>query len=117
MDGRIQLPVVEFVRDHFGAPYVDMITEAGPVGVLALRPHSNVARAIFQRVEISIQAHGSTQLAVVAHHNCAGNPVSAREQAAQLVVCLKLLKRRYPQMERIGLWVDANWTVQAVSNA
>lgn len=112
MDGRIQVPVVEFVQAHFGAPYVDMITEAGPAGILARRPHSNEARSIFHRVDISIQAHGSRQIAVVAHHDCAGNPVPPGEQAAHLAACLKLLGRKYPRMERIGLWVDEKWSVQ-----
>lgn len=114
MDGRIQLPVIQYVQKYFKATYVDMITEASPVGVLALRPRSRRAGEIFRRVEISVRAHGSTQLAIVAHHDCAGNPVAGVVQKAHLEICMALLSERYPAMERIGLWVDADWKVQSV---
>jgi len=35
MDGRCQLPVIEWMKKRYGVEYVDMITEPGPDGVLA----------------------------------------------------------------------------------
>ncbi|MAU93791.1 MAG: hypothetical protein CMJ93_06235, partial [Planctomycetes bacterium] len=34
IDGRFQVSVNEFVRQHFDVSFVDTITEAGPVGIL-----------------------------------------------------------------------------------
>ena len=112
IDGRIQLPVIAFLQNRFGVAYVDVVTEAGPVAVLALRPESGDAKSIFRRVEISIQAHLSKGIAIVAHHDCAGNPIPDSEQRQQLQTCLELLSKRYPQLEVVGLWLDEYWKVQ-----
>ena len=40
MDGRTQLPVIEFLKDKFGVEFVDTITEPGPVRILADQPDS-----------------------------------------------------------------------------
>jgi len=32
MDGRVQLPVINYLKERFSANYVDMITEPGPNG-------------------------------------------------------------------------------------
>jgi hypothetical protein len=35
IDGRVQLPVIEFLKNRFGVDFVDCITEAAPVRILA----------------------------------------------------------------------------------
>jgi hypothetical protein len=35
MDGRVQLPVIEWLKKEYEADYVDMITEPGPNKILA----------------------------------------------------------------------------------
>ncbi len=35
MDGRIQIPVIDYVKKRFHVRYVDMITEPGPVRILS----------------------------------------------------------------------------------
>jgi hypothetical protein len=35
MDGRTQIPVTDYVRKKYKVEYVDMITEPGPIKVLA----------------------------------------------------------------------------------
>ena len=112
MDGRVQLPVNTYLKNRFGVEYVDVITEAGPVGVLAANPESVVAQSIFKRVQISINAHASAGIAITAHHDCAGNPISDSQQKPQLQICHRILKERYPNIEVVGLWIDSNWTIQ-----
>jgi len=34
MHGRVLLPVIEFLKNHFSIDFVDMVTEAGPVKIL-----------------------------------------------------------------------------------
>jgi hypothetical protein len=117
IDGRVQLPVIAYLQNRFGVKYVDVVTEAGPVGILSQRTESSDAKSIFRRVEVSILAHFSQVMAVVAHHDCAGNPVSDSEQKQQLRICLEILSQRYPRMEVVGLWLDQNWAVHASSLA
>lgn len=117
MDGRTQLPVNEFLRDKRGVDCVDTITEAGPVKVLAEQPDSEVARAIFRRVDISVKKHGSKCVGIVAHHDCAGNPADEGTQREQLDLAVRFIAAHYPAVRVLGLWVDSEWTVTQVCEA
>ena len=111
IDGRTQRPVSDYLMRRFGAKYVDTVTEAGPVRHLASEPASETTRSIFSRVDISVEKHGSSGIALVAHHDCAGNPVTEERQKAQLATAVDLLRKQYPGTEVIGLWVGSNWQV------
>ena len=82
MDGRAQIPVIEFLQQRFGVDYVDSITEPGPNKILAEQTDSQRLDSIFQRLQISLRHHHSVGLAVVGHADCAGNPATEQEQAA-----------------------------------
>jgi carbonic anhydrase len=114
MDGRVQLPVFTYLQKRFDARFVDTVTEAGPVQYLSARPDSNAARSMFRRIDVSIETHGSTRIAVAAHHDCAGNPVADAAQKRQLAAAASTLARRYPRCEVIGLWVDADWAIEEI---
>ncbi len=114
MDGRVQLPVIEFLRRRFDAQYVDMITEPGPNLILAAGGDAGRVQSIFARCDISVEKHGSLGIAVAGHHDCAGNPAGTREQLRHIEEAVKILKRRYPHVEVIGLWLDENFNVHEV---
>jgi hypothetical protein len=111
IDGRIQLPVIAYLQNRFGVDYVDNVTEAGPVGILSGSYESTDAVSIFKRIEVSVQAHASLGIAIVAHHDCAGNSISDSEQIQQIYKCLKILSNQFSQLEVIGLWLDESWKV------
>jgi hypothetical protein len=117
MDGRIQLPVIQYLQNRFSSENIDNITEAGPVGILVQENHSQEFKAILRRVRISIRAHGSDQLAIVAHHDCAGNPLPDAEQVQQVQEALSVLEQQYPAMEIIGLWLDENCEIHEIEIA
>jgi hypothetical protein len=112
IDGRIQLPVIDYLQNRFGVDYVDNVTEAGPVGILARDYESKDAVSIYKRIEISIEAHASIGIAIIAHHDCAGNSIPDSEQIQQIYKCLKILSKRFSQIEIVGLWLDKDWTIQ-----
>lgn len=112
MDGRVQLPVIGFLRERLGARYVDVVTEPGPSRILALHDDVRLVGSILRRVDISVERHGSGAIAVVAHHDCAGNPVGDEEQIDHLQEAVRLVSSRYPELEVIGLWVDDEWHVE-----
>ena len=114
MDGRTQLPVNEFLREKYSVDYVDTITEAGPVRILAEDKESSLAKSITQRVDISVNKHNSSLIAVVAHFDCAGNPLGKDEQLVQLKDAIEWLKEKYPSTNILGLWVDPEWKVHHV---
>ncbi|MDI6451057.1 carbonic anhydrase [Anaerobaca lacustris] len=114
MDGRTQLPVNEYLRHQLGVTYVDTVTEPGPVRILADEPDSESARAILRRVDISTSKHDSHCVAIVAHEDCAGDPVCEEIQREQLDRAVRFVAARYPSVRVLGLWVDAHGTVSQI---
>jgi len=111
MDGRTQLPVINYLKWRFEADYVDAITEPGPVRILADDAGCPAAQSIFDRVDISVAKHESRGIAVVAHHDCAGNPLDKPDQLEQLRRAIDVITSMYPDLPVIGLWVDDAWHV------
>ena len=111
MDGRTQLPAIDFLQKRFGVDFVDTISEPGPNGILALGQDATVIDSIFSRVDISVGKHGSKAIAIVGHHDCGGNPGPKEKQLADLEKAYKLVKARYPSIEVIKLWIDESWEV------
>lgn len=117
MDGRLQLPVISYLQERFGIQYIDMITEPGPVAILSENPGSDAAKSIFRRIAISIDKHNSVGIAVVVHHDCAGNPVSEKVQREQLRKSMDAIGEVYPDMKIIGLWSDETWSITEIESA
>jgi carbonic anhydrase len=113
MDGRVQEPVAKWMRETFQAEYVDTITEPGPDAILVDGP-DEIISAIRRRVDISVKAHGSSVVAIVAHHDCAGNPVSHHEHLAQLNKAVRRLEMWEIGARLLTLWVDDKWQVQKI---
>jgi len=122
MDGRVQLPVIDFLKSRFNADYVDTVTEPGPNLILAKQADSTLAESILHRVSISVERHDSVGIAIVAHHDCAGNRAAKEDQIAHLRAAIQVAREwrfrptRAPRqtaqnLEIIGLWVDENWEV------
>ena len=114
MDGRTQLPVNEYLRDLLNTDYVDTITEPGPVRILAEQQDSSLAKSILDRIDISVGKHKSKTIAIVAHYDCAGNPLDKDKQLEQLTKAVKWLSEKYPEVKVLGLWVDSDWTVTQI---
>jgi len=114
MDGRVQVPANEWIRAKFSVDYVDTITEPGPNKMLAENKDSAAIDSIKQRVAISVNKHGSKYIAVLGHHDCAGNPVDKESQLAHIRLGVKTVNSWGFPVETIGLWVDDNWQVSEV---
>ncbi len=117
MDGRTQAPARRFLRDRFDVDFVDSITEAGPIRILAEGFPASTVEAIRERLRISIEDHGSQAVAVVAHEDCAGNPIDREVQMVQLARSLRRLNEWFPDVEVIGLWmapVDGVWVPEEI---
>ena len=114
MDGRVQLPVNEWMRRQYGVTYVDTITEPGPIKILAEKQPDSAVESIKQRTDISVHKHGSSVIAVVAHYDCAGNPVDKATQMGQLDLSTAQVKAWGYDVPIIGLWVDEQWVAHLV---
>ncbi len=116
MDGRIQLAVIHYLMDYFQVEYVDSITEPGPVLAFDEPVNAPLVKSILRRLDISIEKHNSVGLAIVAHYDCAGNPQSKEVQLDQLSRTIDYIKKHYPDLKIVGLWVDEIWQVHKVFN-
>ncbi len=112
MDGRPQRKVADYLTNSFGVRSLDTITTAGMVRHLA--DDTDQTATVLSNLAISIDTHGSRHIAVVAHHDCAGNPVSDRAQREQVAAAVTRLAGQHPDAEVVGLWLDEHWIVERV---
>ena len=116
MDGRVQRPVIDYLSELFCVEHVDVVTEAGPVAVLASDPESDRSKSIYQRIDVSVSVHGSKGIGIIAHHDCAGNPKRKGGQMEDIQESVSVLQSRYPDLPVFALWVDENWSVAEVTD-
>ena len=113
MDGRTQRPVADWMLKQFGVDFVDTITEPGADKALTAGPDWQV-ESIKARVLISVNGHGSRAIAVVSHHDCAGNPVSKEEHLEMTKQAVEVLASWDLPVHIIGIWVGEDWEVEVV---
>jgi len=114
IDGRVQRPVIEWMVQRLWTPYVDMITEPGADKVLAEGSESQ-RQAVRQKVEVSVSKHGSRVVAVVGHHDCAGNPVSREEHWQHIRAAVDVIRGWDLGVSVVGIWVNEFWMIEVVS--
>jgi carbonic anhydrase len=113
MDGRVQEPVIKFLKETYKVDFVDMITEPGIDRVL-VEGDEKILEKIKNKIEISIKKHGSKVVAIVGHTDCAGNSVERKEHLRQIRKGKEILKSMNIKAEILGLWVNENWEVEVV---
>ena len=84
MDGRIQEPLIKYIKEIYKVKYVDAITEPGPNKILASEGADPLVESIINRINISVNKHGSELIFVSGHADCAGNPVRKNIQLEQV---------------------------------
>lgn len=114
LDGRIQEPIIQFLKSTYKIKYVDTITEPGPINILAKHDNKDVIESILTGINISIEKHDSGLIAVSGHYDCIGNPVHEKTQKEQIKKSRNFLKSIYRDIKIIGLWIDNNWSVHII---
>jgi hypothetical protein len=114
MDGRVQLPIINFIQQNYGYKYVDCITEPGPNKILAEGAENPLTESILNRLSISVNKHKGDLIFVSGHYDCAGNPTEKETQLAQIEKSVVFLKGHYPDVEIVKLWIDENWKVSVL---
>lgn len=115
MDGRVQIPVIEYMKTTYDVEYIDMITEPGPIKTLSKNRDRIIVESIKTRVEMSVMKHNSKLIAIVGHNDCAGNPVDKGTQLNQIQSAIKIVESWNFKAKIIGLWIDENWEVFKVA--
>jgi len=112
MDGRPQRRVADYLITSFGVRYLDTVTTAGMVRHLA--DETEQTSAILTNLDHSVRRHESRHIAVVAHYDCLGNPVTEKVQRQQVSLAVERVSSIYSGPEVVGLWVDGHGIISRV---
>ncbi len=110
IDGRVQLPVISWIKQNYDIDYVDMITEPG---IDKLLIEKEIAH-ILEKVNISINNHESSHIFITGHFDCAGNPVDSNKHKNFVSLAVDEMKKRYPTLNIVGVWVNETWEVEKI---
>lgn len=116
MDGRTQEQVNKYLREEFNVLYVDTITLAGPVKILAKNEQKSLVENVLFRTNISIDVHGSNVIAVCGHYDCAGIREPDENQIMYIKQSMKRLQELYPNVTVLGLWLDHEFKVHKIND-
>jgi len=110
IDGRTQIPVIEYMKTTYNVDYVDMIT-AGGVNKILAEGNTTAQESIKNGLEISVKTNGSKLVAVVGHFDCRGNLEAKEDQLKHIRQALEVVASWEFNVTLIGLWVDSDWKV------
>ena len=111
MDGRIQIPISNWIKENYSVDYVDTITEPGVDKKVA---ENTDLESIKTKVGISISAHKSGLIIVSGHYDCAGNPVSQEEHISHIKKGVDVIRSWNLGVEVVGVWIDGSWNVKPI---
>ena len=114
MDGRVQLPVNDWLKKRYNLDFIDTITEPGPELVLAESSDNSTIQSIKKKIEISVSRHKSNLVAIVGHMDCAGNPADSRTKQEQIMKTISTVQAWKYDVQVIGLFVDNDWEVRQI---
>ncbi len=112
MDGRIQIPISQWIKENYSVDYVDTITEPGVDKVIA---GSSDLESIKTKIGISINAHKSKLIVVSGHYDCAANPVSDNEHIDLIKKDIEIISSWNLGVDIVGIWIDDSWKVNLVT--
>ncbi|MCG3779239.1 MAG: hypothetical protein MT334_00645 [Candidatus Nitrosopumilus limneticus] len=105
MDGRIQLPMINWIKKKYSVDFVDIITAPGIDKVIS---DGNI-ESIKNSVMISISNHKSSHIIISGHFGCAGNPVSKEEHFTHIKKSVEIVNSWNLDADVIGIWIDENF--------
>lgn len=114
IDGRTQQVVINYMKQNFEVDGVDMVNFPGVDGIFANGEYSKELALIKRATSISIERHGSKVIAVVGHHDCAGNPGDNEHHYAHIRKAVQEVHSWKFPVQVIGLYVDDEWKIEQV---
>lgn len=103
LDGRVQLPIIHWLKEKYNINYVDTITDYGIVKLFSdeIKEHE-----IKTNVLLSLNTHASKLIMVTGHHGCLGNNVSKEKQVAQIKNAVQIIESWNTSAKVIGVWIN-----------
>lgn len=116
IDGRVQRPVVDYLRKTYGFDYVDLITIPGPEHSLTHPVSLGGAEYVKLNGMFSIENHKASLVALAAHDDCAGNSAPREVRDRELEAAVKSVSAWTNGVPVVGVWVDKSGNVREVVN-
>ena len=113
MDGRVQEPVINWMKVRYGLDYVDMITEPGPIKLIA-EQDPDALESILDRLEISIGKHNSNRGRRGRSSRLRRKSCLAEEQEEQIAFSVNYLRSLDLGVKVVGLYITDTWLVNVV---
>ena len=102
IDGRVQLPMISWIKDRYSVDFVDTITAPGIDKVIF---DGNV-ESIKKSIMISISNHKSSHVVISGHFGCAGNPVSDEDHFTHIKKSVEIINSWNLDADVVGVWLD-----------
>lgn len=113
IDARTQEVVIDYMKLNYHVDGVDMVTLPGVDGILSGAHHAEMD-LVKRAVTISVEKHGSSVIAVVGHHDCAGNPGDREHHRVHLRdAVIKVASWDFP-VQVLGLYVNDKWRIEEI---
>ena len=110
MDGRVQIPMNDWIKAKYAVDFVDTITAPGIDKVMF---DGNV-ESLKKSVMISVTNHKSHHIVVSGHFGCAGNPVSDEEHFTHIKKSVEIISSWNLDADVVGVWIDENFVPHLV---
>ena len=110
IDGRVQLPMINWIKEKYNVDYVDTITAPGIDKVISDADVESIKKSVM----ISVSNHKSSHIVISGHFGCAGNPVSNDEHFTHIKKSVELVKSWNLDAEVVGVWIDENFVPQLI---
>lgn len=114
IDGRTQEVVINHMKKEYGIDGVDMVTYPGVDGIFSKGDHSEAVALIRRAVSISVEKHGSRIIAIVGHHDCAGNPGNKELHYVHIGKAIHEVSSWNFPAKVVGLYVNDKREIEAV---
>lgn len=105
IDGRVQIPVIDWIKLHSQVQFVDMITEPGADKILGSQDSKKI-NSIIEKLYRSINAHHPILIAIAGHYDCVANPATFDEHKDYIEQSVDLLDSLNLGVRIVGLYVN-----------
>jgi hypothetical protein len=102
IDGRVQLPMISWIKDRYSVDFVDTITAPGIDKVI----FDDDVESIKKSLMISISNHKSSHVVISGHFGCAGNPVSDEDHFTHIKKSVEIINSWNLDADVVGVWLD-----------
>jgi hypothetical protein len=112
-DGRVQYPVMDYLKKQYDFDFFDAANEAGPLRTLTKNSDKCRLITLKEQIRTSLEEHESKFIALVGHHDCKDNQGDRAFQEKQMDEALDYLQRSFGDaITYVGLYVNEAWEVE-----